>query len=79
MRAALDFSTADGDLDLALLMPDALSVLAISDGVTGHEALDVLIPSDPPDGGRGAYFLQVFAGRSGTAARYVLHVDVSTP
>jgi hypothetical protein len=79
VRASVDFSTADGDLDLALLMPDGVSLLALSDGVTSHEELDLVIPSDAPDGGRGAYFLQVYAGRSGTSARYVLTTLVTAP
>ncbi|MEW5848873.1 MAG: hypothetical protein AB2A00_08660 [Myxococcota bacterium] len=74
-----EFSTADGDIDLALLLPDGVTVLAISDGVGPTEALDVILPADPPDGGHGTYFLQVFSARSDTAARYLLRVQTPSP
>jgi hypothetical protein len=76
VKVDVDFSTADGDIDVALLLPDGTTVLAVSDGVTSHEGLDVVLPADPVDGGLGAYFLSVYAARSDTRAPYHLHTQI---
>jgi hypothetical protein len=77
VRATLTFSTADGDLDLAVLLPDGTTALQRSDGVTGVETVDVDLPANPPEGG--AYFISVYSGRSDTTARYVLETQVVQP
>jgi hypothetical protein len=77
LQATLDFSTADGDLDLAVFLPDGVTPLQTSDGVTGSEVVDVALPADPPAGG--AYFVAVYSPRSGTTARYVLTTLVVNP
>ena len=41
--AVMGFVCSVMHIDLALLLPDGNTVLAVSDGVTGHEALDVAI------------------------------------
>jgi hypothetical protein len=76
LKVDVDFSLADGDVDLAVLLPDGVTTLAVSDGVTAHESLDVVLPADPPDGGFGAYFISVFAGRSDTRAPYRLRTQI---
>lgn len=77
LNARVDFSTVDGDVDLGLLLPDGSTLFAVSDGVTGTEVLDELLPADPPTGG--AYFLVVYAATSGTTARYVLTTQLTAP
>ena len=79
VQASIDFSTADGDLDLALLLPDGQTILALSDGVTDRESVDVVLPANPADGGLGAYFLEVFAARTDSRAPYRIHTEVGSP
>lgn len=67
------FRQADADIDLMLVGIDGEQTLAVADGTTDGEHLEVLLPLD------GRYTLRVFSLTSGARARYSLAVTQVTP
>jgi hypothetical protein len=55
LRIGLDFHAVDGDLDMALLIPDRSSVMATSEGVQSHEEIEMRFPSS------GSYYLRIYS------------------
>jgi hypothetical protein len=74
LDASIEFSPAEGDLDLQLIHPDGVTPLITSDGVEAREALRW------PAAVTGVHYLRVYSMTSDPHARYLFaHAVTSGP
>lgn len=72
LDASIEFSPAEGDLDLQLIHPDGVTPLLTSDGVAAREALRW------PAAVAGVHYLRVYSMTSEPHARYLLAIAVTS-